>query len=258
MIKKLAGFLKLDRRSGTAKRAQLTLDMTGLAVYAVGDVHGCLDELLRLERKIVTDAADVDARKLIIMLGDYVDRGPASSQVIDHLLAPPPTGFERICLTGNHELIMLEALHGAVSLREWSDMGGAAALRSYGIDYHHLSRLCPPDEQLELIRNAIPPAHIAFLRSLPILVDSRDYLFVHAGIRPEVDLEKQSDRDMVFIRSDFFNAAHLLKKWVVHGHTPVQQARLDGRRLNLDTGAYQTGRLSAARIWGNKGRILST
>jgi serine/threonine protein phosphatase 1 len=258
LIKKLASFLKLDRRSGRSKRARLRLDMRDLVVYAIGDVHGCHDELLALERKIVADAANVDARKLIIMLGDYVDRGPASSLVIDHLLAPPLAGFERICLAGNHELIMLEALDGAVSLGEWKDMGAAPTLRSYGIDYDHLSRVCTPDEQLHLIRSTIPPAHVAFIRSLPILVDSRDHIFVHAGIRPGTELDKQSDHDLVFIRSDFFDDAHLLRKWVVHGHTPVARAQLDGRRLNIDTGAFQTGRLSAVRIWGNKGRILST
>jgi serine/threonine protein phosphatase 1 len=258
LIKKLASFLKLDRRAGSSRRARLSLDMTDLVVYAIGDVHGCHDELLALERKIVADAANVDARKLIIMLGDYVDRGPASSLVIDHLLAPPPEGFERICLAGNHELIMLEALDGTVSLKEWTDLGATPTLRSYGVDYDHLRRSLSPDEQLHVIKSTIPPAHIAFMRSLPILVDSPEYLFVHAGIRPGVELKKQPDHDLAFIRSDFFNGAHLLQKWVVHGHTPVEQARLEGRRLNLDTGAFRTGRLTAARIWGNKGRVLST
>ena len=258
MIKKLASLLKLDRGTGRSKRARLHLDMTDLAVYAIGDVHGCHDELLTLERKIVADAVDVEARKLIIMLGDYVDRGPASSQVIEHLLAPPPAGFERICLAGNHELIMLEALDGKIGLREWNDLGAAATLHSYGIDYDHLRRTLSPDEQLHVIRSTIPQSHLAFIRSLPILIDSEDHVFVHAGIRPGIEIKKQMDHDLLFIRSEFFENAHLLKKWVVHGHTPVEKARLDGRRLNLDTGAFQTGRLTAARIWGNKGRILST
>ena len=257
MIRKLSGFLKRERPSAPSRRARLHLDMTGLAVYAIGDVHGCHDELLALESRIAADAAGIKARKLIIMLGDYVDRGPASSQVVDHLLTEPPQGFERICLAGNHELMMLEALDRSMSLREWNDMGGDTTLRSYGIDYDHLSRVCSLDEQAEMVRGAIPAAHVAFLRSLPILVDSPAYVFVHAGIRPGVELKKQVDHDLLFIRSEFLDNAHLLDKWVVHGHTPVERARLEGRRLNLDTGAYRTGRLSAARIWGNKGRIIT-
>ncbi|MDW6022615.1 metallophosphoesterase [Mesorhizobium sp. BAC0120] len=258
-MRKLAGLLGLNRSPGREKRARLRLDTEGMAIYAVGDVHGCLDQLLALEEAIVADGRSLPGRKLIIMLGDYVDRGPASAQVIDHLIAPPPAGFERICLTGNHDMLMLDYLEGRATLGEWLQMGAGPTLRSYGIDRERLAQIYGSAKQVDdMIRRAIPNTHAAFLRSLPILVDAKRFVFVHAGIRPELPLDQQSDDDLVFIRSEFYERAHLLKKYVVHGHTPVSEAKLEGRRINIDTGACFSGRLTAIRIWGNKGSYLTT
>jgi serine/threonine protein phosphatase 1 len=238
-------------------RPRLKLDLSGTAVYAVGDVHGCLDELLALERNIAEDASTLPAAKLILMLGDYVDRGPASAQVLDHMVAPPPPGFERICLAGNHEIAMLDYLDGRTSLQSWLRIGGEPTLLSYGIDHRRLLDLYRDERQIdEAIRDAIPPDHVAFLRSLPVLVEAGRYVFVHAGIRPGVALDRQTDTDLVFIRSAFFERAHLLTRYVVHGHTPVEEARREGMRVNLDTGAFFTGRLTGLRIWQDKGRYL--
>ena len=109
----------------------------------------------------------------------------------------------------------------------------------------------------EMIRKAIPVTHTAFLRSLPILVEAPRFVFVHAGIRPELSLDRQSDDDLVTIRSAFYERAHLLKKYVVHGHTPVEEVKRQGSRINIDTGAYFSGRLTALRIWRNKGTYLT-
>lgn len=257
-MKRLAGLLGLQKRAGKERRARLRLNSDGMAIYAVGDVHGCLDALLALENAIAADGEDLHGRRLIIMLGDYVDRGPASAQVIDHLIAPAPPGFERICLAGNHEVLMLDYLEGRVGLAEWMNMGAAPTLTSYGIDIERLSQVYGSARQVdEMIRAAIPAQHLAFLKSLPVLVEAERFIFVHAGIRPELGLDEQSDDDLVFIRSEFYRQSHLLKKYVVHGHTPIAEAKLEARRINIDTGACFGGRLTALRIWQNKGAYLT-
>jgi serine/threonine protein phosphatase 1 len=256
-MKNLAGLLGLH--AGRPKRARLQIDIDDTAVYAVGDVHGCLDELLALESAIVADGRDLPVRRLIVMLGDYVDRGPASAQVLDHLIAPPPAGFGRICLTGNHDVLMLDYLEGRASLAEWMRLGAAATLRSYGIDVERLGQLYGSAREVdEMIRKAVPGAHADFLRSLPILVEAGRFVFVHAGIRPELDLDRQSDDDLVSIRAPFYEKAHLLRKYVVHGHTPVVSAKREGTRIDIDTGAWFSGRLTALRIRGGKGLYLTT
>lgn len=258
-MRKLAGLLGLRRHADRERRARLRLDTDGVAIYAVGDVHGCLDELLSLERAIVANGRDLPGRKLIIMLGDYIDRGPASSQVLDHLIAPPPAGFERICLAGNHEVMMLDYIDGRLGLGDWMSMGAASTLRSYGIDLERLVQVYRSSRQIdEVIRKAIPAAHVAFMRSMPILVEAPRFIFVHAGIRPELDIDQQSDNDLVLIRSDFYEHASLLKKYVVHGHTPVAEPKLEGKRINIDTGAVFGGRLTALRIWQDKGLYLTS
>lgn len=257
-MKGLAGLLGIGKGTAREKRTRLTLDTSETAVYAVGDVHGCLDELLALERAIAADAETVPGRKLIIMLGDYIDRGPASFQVIEHLRAPPPDGFERICLTGNHEMLMLDYLDGRLTLLEWLTVGAVPTLLSYGVDHERLAQVYGSPKQVdEMVRTVIPAEHVAFMRSLPILVEAQRFIFVHAGLRPGIPLDRQSDDDLVFIRDQFYERAHLVKKYVVHGHTPVEEVKREGRRVNIDTGAYYTGRLTALRIWQNKGIYLT-
>jgi serine/threonine protein phosphatase 1 len=257
-MKTLAGFFGLDKTSARERRTRLRLDMADIAVYAIGDIHGCLDELLALERLIVADAQSLPGPKLIIMLGDYIDRGPGPSQVIEHLMAPPPPDFDRICLTGNHEVALLDYLDGRLPLLDWMPMGATATLLSYGIDHDRLGHLYQSSRQVdEVIRSTIPAAHVAFLRSLPIMVEAERYVFVHAGVRPELAFDQQSDDDLIYIRSVFYESPHPLKKYVVHGHTPVTEARLDGGRINIDTGCFYSGRLTALRIFRNKGRYLS-
>jgi len=240
-------------------RHRITMEMGDMAVYAIGDVHGCLDELLGLEAMIVADAGGLPVPKLIVMLGDYVDRGPASSQVLDHLIAGPPEGFERICLAGNHELAMLDYLEGRTGLSEWLRMDAEPTLISYGIDHERLRTIHGPGVGIDrTIRHTIPAVHLEFLRSLPIMATLSRFVFVHAGIRPELGLDRQSDADLVSIRAAFYEHSHLLRNYVVHGHTPVARAARYGARINIDTGAYYSGRLTALRIWRGRGRYLTT
>ncbi|TIS60670.1 metallophosphoesterase family protein [Mesorhizobium sp. WSM3862] len=240
-------------------RERLMMDMRDTVVYAIGDVHGCYDELRTLEQKIELDALQFRGRKIIIMLGDYVDRGPNSRRVVEHLMAPPPEGFMRVCLAGNHEVAMLAYLDGHLSLEPWLRVGGRETLFSYGIDPDRLADLYGSSEEVdERIREAIPATHVAFMRTLPVMICSERFLFVHAGIRPGIALEAQDEADLLNIRSEFLAAAHRLDRWVVHGHTIVDVPTLDGRRLGIDTGAFQSGRLTALRIVGKYGRLLST
>ncbi|TGQ40632.1 serine/threonine protein phosphatase [Mesorhizobium sp. M00.F.Ca.ET.216.01.1.1] len=246
-----------SRKPSTAARQRLEMDMQDTVVYAIGDVHGCYRELRSLEQKILLDSLPLRGRKIIIMLGDYVDRGLQSARVLDHLLAPPPKGFLRICLAGNHEVAMLNYLDGYLSREPWLAAGGLETLFSYGVDPARLEELYNSSEEVDRrIRDIIPAAHISFLRRLPIMVCSKKFVFVHAGIRPGIDLAAQDDGDLLNIRSDFFETAHLLDRWVVHGHTPVDVPKLDGRRLGIDTGAFQSGRLTALRIAGKHGRLI--
>lgn len=252
-------FLMADKPATRDRRERLQVDISNTAVYIIGDVHGCYEHLIALEQRIAHDAAGFAGDKLIVMLGDYIDRGPASSEVINHLLAAPPEGFRRICLAGNHEAAMLDYLEGRLSLAAWKPMGAAATLMSYGIDIEHMAAMYRSEDQLDsFIRSSVPESHIEFLRSLPIMIDAGRFVFVHAGIRPGTPLIEQTDEDLMFIRADFYNSPLPLSHWVVHGHTPIETPQLDGRRINIDTGAYYTGRLSALRLWKDKGRLLST
>ncbi len=248
-------FFRSDR--SVAQRARLNIDLSGTVVYAIGDVHGCLSELKSLENAIVTDALAFDMPKLIIMLGDYIDRGPELAHVLDHVLRPPPSGFQRICLTGNHEVAMLLYLDGRMPRDAWLGAGGRETLFSYGLDFDYLSSMYGGDDKADdFVRNAIPSDHLQFLRTLPIMVYSTKLVFVHAGIRPGIALEDQEDNDLLFIRSEFFDNVGLLDRWVVHGHTRIDFPRASGRRINIDTGAFRSGRLTAIRIVGDKGRLL--
>ena len=233
------------------------MDMEDTVVYAIGDVHGCYKELLSLEEKIALDGLQFRGRKIIVMLGDYIDRGPQSARVLDHLLAPPPKGFLRACLAGNHEVAMLNYLDGYLSRDRWLAVGGRETLFSYGVDPERLSSLYASSDEVDgRIREVIPVDHIDFLRSLPVLLCSEKFVFVHAGIRPGIDLVAQDEQDLLNIRDEFFDAAHLLDRFVVHGHTPVDIPRLDGRRLDIDTGAFHSGRLTAVRIADKFGRLI--
>jgi serine/threonine protein phosphatase 1 len=243
----------------SAGRKRLTFDPGDMPIYAIGDIHGRFDLLQQAEQAIVDDASRLPGRKLIITLGDYVDRGPSSAQVISHLMAPPPEHFDRICLTGNHEIVMLEYIDGRISFADWMPMGADALLRSYGLDVDQLPLIFPAATKLDaFIRQSLPKPHIEFLRSLPILVDTPDVLFVHAGIDPLRSIEDQKDDDLVFIRHRFFESPVPLPKLIVHGHTPVERPETHPTRLNIDTGAFQSDRLTVARLWQGRVHLFST
>lgn len=220
-------------------RRRLAFDAWPAAVYAVGDVHGCLDQLLALERQILADGDRTAGEKWMVMLGDYIDRGPNPAGVIAHLLEPLPEGWQRICLLGNHERMMLDFLEDADAHAYWLEEGGLATLESYA------SGTANDDGGAEI---AVPAAHLRFLAELPISLLLPGWLFVHAGIRPGVPLAVQTDEDLILIRRPFIDAADLDGLRVVHGHTPGRQPVVTAARIGIDTHCFHSGRLTSVRV----------
>jgi serine/threonine protein phosphatase 1 len=229
------------------------------AIYAVGDVHGCLDPLLALEERIRADASQRDGRKLIVMLGDYVDRGPQSAAVLYHLNAAPPAGFDRICLRGNHDDAFLDYLEGDPAGDWFLDHGAEATLRSYGVDPEAHGPFIASNFALrQAVRDAVPAGHVELLRAMPVLVTVGDEVFVHAGIRPGRPLSEQVDEDLLWIRRSFIDLGPGLPIRVFHGHTPMKEPFVGPGRVSLDTHCYKSGRLTAARLSDGQIEILTS
>lgn len=227
-------------------RQRLTAQDRPAVLYAIGDVHGCARELDMLMQMIQADAATIDSEKWLVMLGDYVDRGPQSATVLDWLTSPAPQPFRRIALAGNHERMMLDFLDAPTSSSAWLGFGGLETLRSYGItaDVQAMSQRL----LASALASHVPEDHVEFMRNLPTSLQVPGYLFVHAGIRPGVPLEQQTDEDLMWIRQDFLEAELDTDFTVVHGHTPAEVPVAAGRRIGIDTGAFASGRLTALRI----------
>jgi serine/threonine protein phosphatase 1 len=229
----------------------------GRVRFAIGDIHGradLLEEMLRqLEARAVSELRPT-GEPVVIFLGDYVDRGRESARVLDLLIGGRPAGFERRYLRGNHEQSMLAFMEDPVRHRAWLMHGGNETLLAYGVQPP--SPLHGKDEDwiaaAEALRDKAPPAHIKFLNDLERYIAIGDHVFVHAGIDPARPLTKQTDADLYWIRARFLQSRRRLKYRVVHGHTPVDQPYADQRRVAVDTGAYASGRLTAARFEGEE------
>lgn len=248
------------RRGGDTQSASLRQHLSAAAwpavIYAIGDVHGCLAQLHALEAMITTDAASVSGEKWIVMLGDYVDRGPRSAEVIEHLAGPAPSGFKRFCLAGNHELMMLGYLANPRSDASFLANGGIETLRSYGIDVTASDTVKPTLWQ-QILATHVPQEHIDFMKVLPATLRVGKTLFVHAGIRPGIAVEDQSEDDLFWIREPFLSAEQAELR-VVHGHTPAEDPFIGNGRIGIDTGAFATGRLTATRLTADTCRFLTT
>ena len=230
-----------------AGRAHLAAEGWPAVIYAIGDIHGCLVELRELESRIVEDAAAIEGEKWLVYLGDFVDRGPDSLGVLDHLTARPPRGFRRVCLAGNHEVMMLAFLDNPDRQSDWPQFGGQETLTSYGINAPDF--LASPLRQRRAILDShVPPEHVEFLSDLALTLSVPGVVFVHAGLRPDVPLDRQGEHDLLWIRDEFFNAPPVPGRLVVHGHTPANQAVIVPGRICVDTGAFATGRLTAVRL----------
>lgn len=197
-------------------------------------------------------------KTIIVFLGDLIDRGPASAGVVERLRLYRPEFAKPLFLMGNHEEVMLRVLDGDYELlREWLKFGGAECVSSYGIEPAMLKRADSAAAR-EMLTNAIPSAHVEFLRSFVDTVSFGGYLFVHAGIRPRVSLADQRQADLRWIRQPFLDDCEDHGFVVVHGHTISERVEIRSNRIGLDTGAYKTGVLTAMGIEGSNHWFLQT
>lgn len=231
----------------------------GVRVYAIGDIHGRSDLLDVIHHSIGADLAEGRPPECqIIYLGDYVDRGHDSCGVIKRLSGPPPFALKRTLLMGNHEQMLLRFLEDGSTTPMWRQLGGMETLLSYRIDVNAaLERPGFAGLSAELATR-MPPQHLDFLRSLVPSVSVGDYFFCHAGVRPGIPLDEQRERDLLWIRDEFLRCNAPFGKVVVHGHSPVERAEFRANRINIDTAAYLTGRLTCLVLEGCSMRTLST
>lgn len=218
----------------------------GVRVYAVGDSHGCADRLAEMHAMIAEHAADSGpARIVLVHLGDYVDRGPDSAGVIEILRGPSPVpGASVVNLIGNHEQMMLAGLDPRAEeevVQFWLDNGGGATLESYGAD---------PEDMRSW--DAVPQGDLLFLRTLRPSLPLGGYFFAHAGVRPEVALDRQDPMDLAWIREPFLSWRGRLPAVVVHGHTPAEGPEVLPHRIGIDTGAVFGGPLTCAVLEGER------
>lgn len=229
-------------------------------VYAIGDVHGRFDLLTELLDDISYHSRTLSRSKNvhIILLGDLIDRGPQSFEVLEYAYRAQRRRKVTVLL-GNHEEIMLRAIDGEPGvMKSWLRFGGKATLRSFGIEPPSSGEDFDPIDLGRRLRDTIPEKWLEWLRSRPISARSGDYLFCHAGIRPGVPLNRQSRSDMLWIRDDFLASDVPHGVVVVHGHSISPDVELRHNRVGLDTGAYRTGVLTAAYLEGKTCGIMAT
>jgi serine/threonine protein phosphatase 1 len=219
--------------------------------YAIGDVHGRNDLLLKLLDEIQSDAKALSERPRIVFLGDYIDRGSESDRVIDTLIRLKVLNWcDVITLMGNHEKTLLNFLHSPhVYGPRWLEYGGFSTFRSYGIT--------PPASSADLhewetakkaLIEALPSDHINLFVQMPFSFTAGDYFFVHAGVDPSIHVSLQGPETLLWIRSSFLKAERACDYVVVHGHTADTKATITRWRIGIDTGAYATGVLSTIRL----------
>jgi serine/threonine protein phosphatase 1 len=230
----------------------------GLRVYAVGDIHGRLDLLEKLLGAIKADLAQNPAmRPIYVFLGDYIDRGNWSRETIDRLIAHGEE-HESIFLRGNHELIAISCLSDRSKFDQWLRLGGIETLASYGVASASLADRKKIAEVQLAFHNALSPAHFQFFRGLRNSFSCGDYFFVHAGARPEIDLSRQSESDLLWIRKEFLSSVYDFGKIIVHGHTPANAPEVRANRINIDTGAFATDRLTCLVLEENSLSVIDT
>ena len=233
-------------------------------VYAVGDIHGCNILLQKIHNKILATSKDIEGQKLLIYLGDYIDRGPDIKGVIQTLIDFQPENFKQVFLLGNHEQMLLDFTVGKRnSLYIWLGNGGLETLESYGCDLNSYIDNSMELKGEELIRKQftrlLPSAHKNFFNQLILNYEWDDYFFVHAGINPDLPLEKQEKETMLWTREkNFFNPKMTCSKIIVHGHTPVEKIEKYPFRINLDTGSFYSGKLSCLKIENGELSFLNT
>lgn len=229
----------------------------GVRVYVVGDVHGRADLLTHVFARIDADqAARPVEHAITVFLGDYVDRGLRSREVIDQLIERQ-LNRRVVTLRGNHDDSMLRALHDMDVALRWLSAGGRETLHSYGITAPANVDRDSIHTVMAMAIKQIPARHKAFLERLLPYATIGDYAFIHAGIRPGIELEKQSPEDLMSIRQPFLECATPHEYVIVHGHTPVSTPDFKPNRINIDTGAYITGNLTCLVLEEDRQFVLN-
>ncbi|WP_020038609.1 metallophosphoesterase family protein [Salipiger mucosus] len=227
-------------------------------IFAIGDIHGQIDEL----HKALGLVAQDEAEGPVLFIGDYVDRGPDSRAVIELLLQGQADGRPWICLKGNHDKLLLDYLadphHDDPNIARRllyteKPLGGRATLASYGVD---VSEDRPLDDIHADALEAVPQAHRDWLAALPLWHETEEHIFVHAGIRPGIPMERQEESDLLWIRGGFLEDSRDHGKLVVHGHTALDAPQMYSNRLNIDGGAGYGRPLAPVLLLGREAFVL--
>ena len=223
-------------------------------VFAIGDIHGCIKQLITLHDKIFNYPKYNKVQDLLLYVGDYIDRGPNSQDVINRVLQLQKEGIKSIFLKGNHEQVMIDFLFNKINnLRYWLGLGADQTIKSYGIEIAEFIKDGFEDDNMDKLRNVflskLTKEHIYFFNNLKLTYIMGDYLFVHAGINSEKSLSEQSEIDFLWSRSDqFFDKNFKFEKIIVHGHSPEKEVVNFPYRINVDTGSFFSGKLSCVCI----------
>jgi serine/threonine protein phosphatase 1 len=229
-----------------------------LRIYAVGDIHGRLDLLNNLLARISRDIAlRPAARPLYVFLGDYIDRGPSSRETIDRLIEHGKA-HESVFLKGNHELIAIKCLSDRALFDQWLRLGGLETLVSYGVPTEILVKARQIAKLQSAFHSALPRSHFRFFRDLKNSFECGDFFFAHAGVKPGIELSRQKENDLLWIRGEFLSSMQDFGKIIVHGHTPSSEIEVAPNRINIDTGAFATGRLSCLVLEGEDLSVIDT
>jgi serine/threonine protein phosphatase 1 len=203
-------------------------------IFAIGDIHGCLEKLKELMSGI-----DIDSQNdTLIFIGDYIDRGRFGREVIDYVIGLQNEYKNLVCLLGNHENMFLRYLEG-VDENMYLINGGINTLRSYEIIL---------SDDTEKRKSRIPADHQIFFKSLLPYYETEDYIFVHAGLRPRLPLKEQTIDDLLWIRYEFLESENDFGKIVVFGHTPLTNPLIDKNKIGIDTGAVYGGKLTCVEL----------
>ena len=219
--------------------------------FAIGDIHGCFNQLTSLHKNIFTFEKFDPKKDLLIYLGDYIDRGKYSKEVINQILKLKDNDIKTINLMGNHDQFMIDfLLNKKNNIKNWINFGADETFRSYGIEVVEFIKNGFEDEVIDDLRNSllkkIDNSHIDFFKNLKISFSSEKYFFVHAGVDPLKKLKEQTKKDFLWSRSDdFFKKDFTSEKIVVHGHTPEENIINYPYRINVDSGCYFSGKLSS-------------
>ncbi len=232
-------------------------------VFVIGDIHGCKELVQKIHNKILELSKNIEGQKLLIYLGDYIDRGPDIKETIQTLIDFQPENFKRVFLLGNHEQMLLEFISGNKnSPYVWLSNGGVETFKSYGIDLSDYidpvrMKLHHEEKIREKLLESLPSSHKDFFLHLQLNYEWNNYFFVHAGIDPDLPLDQQDKEIMLWTREQsFFDPKMRYHKIIVHGHTPVDKIEEFPCRINLDTGSFYSGNLSCMCFYNNKKYLI--